>query len=464
MKIKINDQITLYNGDCLKVLDELPENSVDSIVTDPPYEIGFMGKGWDNTGIAFQVETWKKAFRVLKAGGHLLAFSHSRQFHRMAVAIEDAGFEMRDTILWLYGSGFPKSLNIAKAIDKQLGHEGKVIGQAKGASTVGHTFGTLQNTYDVKELSDTAKVWQGWGTALKPAFEPIVLARKPIVLGSVAENVLKNGVGGINIDGCRVGDEAVSSHNAPKGTFAGGEPDRGSDTSTYTEHNGRWPANLIHDGSQEVISMFPDANSSSGSFQANDYKQGSGVTTFSRGNFEGYGDSGSTARFFYSAKASKKDRDEGLDIAGFEAFTTGELQGGRQEGSAGSIMLNDDGTTRLNPYAGAGAVRRNIHPTVKPTDLMQYLVRLITPKGGTVLDMFMGSGSTGKAVIFENAESKTNYKFVGIELDPNYIEVAKTRIDWAIKHAIEGYEEVVINGKKELYKPISIFDQIPKEE
>jgi site-specific DNA-methyltransferase (adenine-specific) len=462
MKIKVNDQITLYQGNCLDVLDQLPDNSVDSIVTDPPYEIGFMGKGWDSTGVAFQIDTWKKALRVLKSGGYLLAFNHSRQFHRMAVAIEDAGFEIRDTIMWLYGSGFPKSLNVAKAIDKHNSYDGKVIGQAKGANTIGHTFGTLQKNYDVKELSDVAKTWQGWGTSLKPAFEPIVLARKPLE-GSVAANVLKYGVGGINIDGCRVGDDPISTHKAPAGTFAGGEANRGSDTSEYNTHTGRWPANVIHDGSSEVINMFPNTISSDGSFAAEEYEQGNGATTFTRGDFKGYGDEGSAARFFYSGKANKKDRDEGLDLTNLPIYSTGELQGGRKENSAGSIMANEDGSTRLNPYAGAGAVRRNIHPTVKPTDLMQYLVRLITPKGGTVLDFFMGSGSTGKAVIFENAENKSGYKFIGVELDPSYIEIAKARLEWSLKNA-DGYKEIIVDGKKILDKPISIFDQIPEEE
>jgi DNA modification methylase len=403
---------TLYLGNSLDVLDTLPDNSVDSIVTDPPYEIGFMGKGWDNTGIAFNVEIWKKALRVLKPGGHMVAFNHSRMFHRMMVAIEDAGFEIRDTIMWLYGSGFPKSLNIGKQFD---------------------------------DNSKESNQWNGWGTALKPAYEPIVLARKPIAEQNIAQNVLKWGVGGINIDECRVGNDIVSVHNAPKGTFAGGEQGRGSDTETYREHNGRFPANIIHDGSDEVVSGFPETKSSGGEFNANDYEEKGVATNFTRGDYVGKNDSGSASRFFYTAKASQDDRNEGLDIAGFEA---------RRE----SDRVKDDGAGGDNPRNRTNKPRLNTHPTVKPTDLMKYLVRLITPKGGVVLDLFMGSGSTGKAVMLENAERQSNYHFIGIDMTKEYVEIAKARIDYAIANPLGEAKVVEVDGNKVLDKPISLFD------
>lgn len=400
---------TLYLGNSLDVLDTLEENSVDSIVTDPPYEIGFMGKGWDNTGIAFSVEIWKKVLRVLKPGGHMVAFNHSRMFHRMMVAIEDAGFEIRDTIMWLYGSGFPKSLNIGKQFD---------------------------------DNSKESNQWNGWGTALKPAYEPIVLARKPILEQNIAKNVLKWGVGGINIDGCRVGDEVVSSHNAPKGTFAGGEPDRGSDTSTYTDHNGRWPANLIHDGSDEVVSGFPETKSSGGEFNANDYEEKGIATNFTRGDYVGRNDSGSASRFFYTAKSNKDDRNEGLDIAGFN-----------------QQVVNDGRQTPIDNAFQRGETKRlNTHPTVKPTDLMKYLVRLITPKGGVVLDLFMGSGSTGKAVMLENATNQSNYHFIGIDMTKEYVEIAKARIDYAIANPLGEAKVIEVDGEKILDTPISLFE------
>jgi site-specific DNA-methyltransferase (adenine-specific) len=460
METKINNSFTIYNEDCLKVLDQLPENSIDAIITDPPYEIGFMNKGWDSTGIAFQVETWKKALRVLKAGGHLLAFNHSRQFHRLAVAIEDAGFEIRDTIMWLYGSGFPKSLNIAKAIDKANGYEGKIIGQAKGSGSTGvNSVGNQQfvaknenedGTYNVRELSETAKQWEGWGTALKPAYEPIVLARKPIAENSIAENVLKHGVGGINIDGCRVGSETISTHNAPTGTFAGGEAGRGSDTETYTSHTGRFPANVIHDNSEEVVNLFPEeAGGGSGGYDFTKTNQGNAaniITNIKSGYH--HNDNGSAARFFYSAKANILDRDEGLDVAGIEEERSSPYGYNKGLNNVGEGMFKD-----------RNSQKRNIHPTVKPTDLMAYLVRLISPKGATILDMFMGSGSTGKAVALENARNNSNYKFIGIELGKEYADIAIARISYAIKTLEEGYEETVIEGKKQLVKPISLFDE-----
>ena len=238
----------ILHGNNLDILPTLADNSIDSIVTDPPYELGFMGKKWDSSGIAYSVELWQQCLRVLKPGGHLLSFGGTRTYHRVAVAIEDAGFELRDSIAWLYGSGFPKSLDVSKAIDKQAGAEREAITEVisdifgdqeveKKLANPGSTADRLamgnnwqDNPVETKPATPEAQQWQGWGTALKPAFEPVIVARKPIE-GTVANNVLKWGTGGLNIDGSRIGTETISTHNAPKGSFAGGEPDRGSDTS-----------------------------------------------------------------------------------------------------------------------------------------------------------------------------------------------------------------------------------------
>lgn len=410
------NEFTLFNGDSRNVIAEMPENSIDSIVCDPPYELGFMGKSWDSTGIANDVQLWKEVLRVLKPGGHLLAFSGSRTYHRMAVAIEDAGFEIRDQIMWVYGSGFPKSHNISKGIDKAAGAEREVVSSYKGVTKGDGGRYNWHNTDEVGSTmvdvtipaTDAAKQWQGWGTALKPAHEPIVLARKPVE-GTVANNVLTYGVGGINIDGTRVGSETVSVHHAPKGTFAGGEPDRGSDTSTYENHIGRFPANFIHDGSDQVVALFPDVKGATSRTPT----KPTNATSYVLGgdsNTPIYDDglNTSAARFFYCAKASKRDRNEGLD--GFETKVAGGMQG-RTDGSMGSITYN-----------------KNHHPTVKPIDLMQYLCRLITPPNGTILDPFLGSGSTGKAAMYEG------FNFVGIELTQEYLPIAKARIEFALNN------------------------------
>jgi hypothetical protein len=318
-------------GDCREVLKQLPDCSIDSIVTDPPYELGFMGKSWDSTGVAYDVTVWQECLRVLKPGGHLLAFGGSRTYHRLAVAIEDAGFQIRDQIMWVYGSGFPKSLNIGKAIDKAAGAEREVIGQKmyarKGVAIAeertaigGGSFGEARMGDITTPATDKAKEWEGWGTALKPAHEPIVLARKPLD-GTVANNVLTHGVGGINIDGCRVGSEVVERGNAGRG--------RGHNEGTYKlgfgvidlkqTSTGRFPANFIHDGSDEVLELFPQTSPSKAAARG-----GTNPNPMDWGNNRSDGDivkghtdnGGSAARFFYCAKANKKDRNEGLD--GFE--------------------------------------------------------------------------------------------------------------------------------------------------
>ena len=376
----------LLVGDCRAQMATLPDASVDAIVTDPPYELGFMGKSWDASGIAYDGEVWRQALRVLKPGGHLLAFSGSRTYHRMVVAIEDAGFEIRDQIMWLYGSGFPKSHDVSKAIDREAGVERQVVGQATDGAGNGSVIGlgtvaSMSTVYDITApATPEAERWSGWGTALKPAHEPICVARKPL-RGTVAANVLAYGTGAINVDGCRVrwandsdkqhGRPASSpkAHNGIDGQAFKIRDRSQEDPETNQSSLGRWPANVIHDGSEEATAGMGDA-----------------------------------ARFFYSAKASKADRDEGME--GWDDRTFNRVNPGGLE----------------NDPRWAPVERKNVHPTVKPTDLMRYLVRLVTPPGGTVLDPFTGSGSTGKAAILEG------FRFIGCELSPDYAAIAEARI------------------------------------
>lgn len=410
----------IHIGSNLDVLPTLPDNSIDSIVTDPPYELGFMGKSWDSTGIAYNVGLWRECLRVLKPGGHLLAFSGSRTYHRMTCAIEDAGFEVRDQMMWVYGSGFPKSHNISKALDKEAGQERETVGFKSAGIGTGKSYGALVGEREkvktnlvavTAPATEAAKQWDGWGTALKPAHEPICLARKPIE-GTVAENVLKWGVGGINIDACRVGSNGGCS-GAGKSTETRNTFGKGLN-GTFAKPVpglGRFPANLMHDGSQEVLDLFPgDAGAAapvrrghSGESNGiyNDYAQrGDDGATF-------YSDKGSAARFFYCPKASKSDRDDGCDT--FEE---------KRE----SDCIKHDGVGGDNPRNRTNKLRKNIHPTVKPTELMRYLCRLITPPGGTVLDPFTGSGSTGRGAVLEG------FNFVGIELSAEYAAIAEARI------------------------------------
>ena len=468
----------LLHGDCLEQMKTLPDNSVDAIVTDPPYGISFMAKKWDYD--VPKVEVWQEAMRVLKPGGHALIACGTRTQHRMVVNIEDAGFEIRDVVSWIYGSGFPKSLNIGKAIDKARTEDNEpsarvaawlnsfmpegwnmnqwrkhlnrnVVGvEHGGGSAQGWTTETTEGQVKprvptveqwamLKELltlpddmdaevwrlngnkgqpgenfkkrevvgtetrpsgrsfaegasgfakgeinitapaTEAAKQWDGWGTALKPACEFFTLARKPLSEKTVAANVLKWGTGGINIDGCRVGDE--KRKNPPVGDLTSIGSSRGRPKGEGTEVTGRFPANLIHDGSDEVLAGFPETKSAgkardgSGAIVSDEYNA-SGYHLPPNRNMHRFGDKGSAARFFYCPKASKADRDEG-----------------------------------------------NVHPTVKPTALMAYLCRLITPAGGTVLDPFMGSGSTGKAAVREG------FDFIGCELDADYHAIATARIE-----------------------------------
>jgi DNA modification methylase len=411
----------LINADCIEAMKAMPDNSVDSIVTDPPYELGFMGKSWDASGIAFNVEVWQEALRVIKPGGHLIAFSGSRTYHRMAVAIEDAGFQIRDQIMWVYGSGFPKSHNIEKAINKVDGVEflekpasGVGFMNAEGAGGYNTTINQLEQ---VGDSSERAAQWDGWGTALKPAHEPMVLARKPLI-GTVANNVLTFGVGGLNIDATRVGyqegevDFTKQQNQTATATVKMGGAKPGDSIQMFKE-NGRFPANFIHDGSDEVVALFPDTKGKVGmTQQASTRGLYEGGTSFGDTNTnDGIADSGSAARFFYCAKASKRDRNEGLD--GFEAKRDHD---GRADGGVGGD----------NPRNRTNNAKLNHHPTVKPTSLMQYLIRLVTPPNGTVLDPFMGSGSTGKACAYEG------FEFIGIDQSAEYVAIAQARIDFAL--------------------------------
>lgn len=357
--------VEIIHGDCSVVVEMLASNSIHSIITDPPYALvsigkrfgkpssvparagvyartgrGFMGKTWDNGGVAFDPNFWVEALRVLRPGGHVLAFGGTRTYHHIAMAIDDAGFEIRDQIGWAYGSGFPKSHN-------QFGE------------------------------------WNGWGTALKPAWEPIVVARKPLD-GTVMENLTRWGVGALNIDGCRVPSESGLV--------------------------GRWPANLVHDGSDEVLAAFPPARGqiarASSSSQTRKTQHVYGAMKRGSDGSVPRDTGGSAARFFYCAKASRADRDDGL--VGFEKLP----------------LLWSAGTKNPGSFQSAGTEKaaRNPHPTVKPTELMRWLCRLVTPPGGTVLDPFMGSGSTGRGALLEG------FAFVGIEMEPDYVDIARARI------------------------------------
>jgi DNA modification methylase len=372
------DNALVHLGDCRDILRNRADESFDAIVTDPPYELGFMGKKWDASGVAYDVELWRQCLRVLKPGGHLLAFGGTRTYHRMTVAIEDAGFEIRDSIHWIYGSGFPKSLDVSKAIDKAAGVEREVVGIGKGIVSNGcgrynwHAEGTegRGGDFDITApATDAARQWDGWGTALKPAHEPIVLARKPLA-GTVAHNVLTHGTGALNIDATRVAtdDRFGGGTKATSGFVNGYEHDG------WTPGNsaGRWPANVILD---DTIT--------------DDW-----------------------ARYFYCAKPSKAERNAGLDY--LEARITNEIT---PPGTKGSN----------SPRAGANRNKaaQNFHPTVKPLTLMRYLIRLVTPPGGIVLDPFTGSGTTLVAAQLEGFNS------TGIEMTDEYLPIIAGRLRWA---------------------------------
>lgn len=365
----------LIQADCLRALAVFPENRFDSCVTDPPYELGFMGKKWDASGIAFSVDLWRAVLRVLKPGAHLLAFGGTRTAHRMACAIEDAGFEIRDCLTWNYKTGFPKSLDVSKAIDEARGEKPPVVvagASGVGAASVNAPGSGLNVNFQARPqtapvTAAAAAAWKGWGTGLKPALEPIYLCRKPLI-GTVAKNVETFGTGALNIDACRIGTDIVGGGGA-----FGSSWKEGSGLSKGYEArpvSGRWPANALFDDSD------PDLQ-----------------------------------KYFFCAKPSRKERDAGCDH--LPARSGGEATD-REDDSAGVA----------NPRAGAGRTggARNFHPTVKPVELMRYLVRLVTPVDGTVLDPFCGSGTTGIAARLEARG------FLGIEREPDYFTIAEARI------------------------------------
>ena len=392
-------------GDSLEVLKDFEDNYFDSVVTDPPYGLAFMGKKWDYD--VPQVELWKEVYRVLKPGGHILSFAGSRTYHRMAVNIEDAGFEIRDMLGWLYGSGFPKSHNIGKAVDKLQGNERKKIKNDKRvAGSLGNNVnmsgGVAKKDY---EYTKGNSQWEGWGTALKPAHEPIVMARKPFNT-SVAENVLTHGTGGINIDECRVGtNEKLKFERKKESTTTSGWRD--VNRNPYEQHNeGRFPANIIHDGSEEVLEIFPETKSGSGIKNKNPKKIFG--STFKSGDKRFFkADSGTAARFFYCAKASKAERNMGLDDYEEKQVTDGTIRSNQE-------------TARK--FGANSAKRKNYHPTVKPIKLMEYLVRLVTPKEGIVLEPFAGSGTTLIAC------KQQGFNYIGIEKEQEYCDIAEARL------------------------------------
>ena len=464
----IKKQAKLMLGDNMESLKKLPDNSIDSIVTDPPYALtsikkrfgkegsapaqfgtdgafqraskGFMGKEWDAE--VPTVEFWREVYRVLKPGGHILSFGGTRTYHRMVVNIEDAGFEIRDQVMWLYGSGFPKSHNIGKAVDKIEGNEREVVGEyiapdgkvRKGVNKDIMPNATEWDNEDRIQTKGQSK-YEGWGTALKPANEPICVARKPLSEKTIAENVIKWGTGGINIDGCRVGSESIKVAGHPYEGFNKETKDiegqlRNMENNDDEYREGRFPANIILDESAAELldeqSGISKSSCKSGIVEgkeagqmyhrheqpSNNYKQKIMVGD--------YNDKGGASRFFYVAKVSKKERNLGLD--GFE----------EKETTTQFVQDSNEGRNMSAKYQALRPARKNTHPTLKPINLMTYLCRLITPEGGIVLDPFMGSGSTGISALLEG------FRFVGMEMDKDYFKIAEARIE-----AYEEYRKLI---------------------
>jgi site-specific DNA-methyltransferase (adenine-specific) len=426
-------KVKLMLGDNMESLKKLPDNSIDSIVSDPPYGLSFMGKKWDYD--VPSIEFWKEVYRVLKPGGHILSFGGTRTYHRMVVNIEDAGFEIRDQIMWLYASGFPKSLNVGKTIEKF-----KKTGNASWNGTGDSSNGSLgysklqkEQGYRPEDYSNRHQnkieidnEYEGWGTALKPANEPICVARKPLSEKSVAENVLRWGTGGINIDGSRVGIVGKDDRSAGKRTcniFDEVKVSGGIDSPEYIPNEkGRFPANIILD---EIAGELLDEQTGylkSGEVKphhkknktANGY-QGSCYGKFQNEDttLKGYGDGVGASRFFYCAKVSKAERNMGLD----------EFEEKENVMPGINTFDNDGNRLRVDGSIIPPLVSKNNHPTVKPVALMSYLCRLVTPPNGIVLDPFMGSGSTGIAARLEG------FRFLGMEMDEDYFKIAEARIE-----------------------------------
>ena len=500
-------EIDLRLGDCIEILKTLEGNSVDSIITDPPYHLtsitkrfgkegsapaqygtdgafaraskGFMGKEWDGGDIAFRTDVWKECLRVLKPGGHLLSFGGSRTYHRMAVAIEDAGFEVRDQIMWIYGSGFPKSHNIGKAIDKIQGNEREVVGDNPNHRKLQETNTMVGEPHSGDGIITKGNSeWEGWGTALKPAHEPICMARKPLSEKSIAENVLKHGTGGINIDDCRIGNEVRNNGSSLRDIRSGSLDAQISSKRERLEREdsiveGRFPANIMFECiCDEVIpdekgevkrsnngtsNYYPEQNTLNKGVETKHYTdkgdihtnpncpcrlldEQSGVSkgtekkskfvNYGNGEYgkkdgrktqptpkeiEGtwYGDKGGASRFFYCPKVSKKERNAGLE----------DMENRPSQLNSGGIGRKTSVEKRLETNGENAPTTKNIHPTVKPIALMEYLIKLVTPKGAVVMDCFMGSGSTGIAA------KNLGMSFIGIEKEEEYFEIAKQRIN-----------------------------------
>ena len=418
-------QIKLMVGDNMLSLAKLPDNSIDSVVTDGPYGLSFMNKRWDYE--VPSVDFWKEVYRVLKPGGHVLSFGGTRTYHRMVVNIEDAGFEIRDQIQWLYGSGFPKSHNIGKAVDKIQGNEREVVGKSKPRGSSIHGGGQNVGVPDINTKGTTPQ--EGWGTALKPAVEPICVARKPLSESTIAANVLKWGTGGINIDGCRIGSDTIKVNGGGR-THYDGRDNPGWNNPSETENEGRFPANIIFDESAAEMldeqSGISKTNCKKGTDINSEVKGGSAFPTsgYKKATIQStISDQGGASRFFYIAKVSKSERNMGLD--GFEDKIKTSLQVNMADG------IIPDTHNRFS------SVTKNTHPTLKPVQLMAYLCRLVTPVGGIVLDPFMGSGSTGISACLEG------FRFVGMEMNEEYFTIASARIE-----AYEKYRPFVEKKKK----------------
>jgi len=477
----------VINADCIEAMAELDEASIDAIVCDPPYGLEFMGKEWDRLGKVpghtgpqwggygwhgsgidrgrnMAMQEWHQAWaaqalRILKPGGHLLAFGGTRTYHRLACAIEDAGFEIRDCIVWMYGSGFPKSLDVSKAIDKAAGAEREVMGKYRvpADSDAGNAGEVIRSDDDAAGIfgvtsgiegrditapaTPEAQQWQGWGTALKPAHEPIVVARKPLV-GTVSQNVLQHGTGALNVDGTRIGYQGEADQASAKpggkataksGALAGGTQNDNSRSEFQADNTkGRWPANVILDeqAAAELDAQTGELGKSSGGVNPGgpfiDGGWGGGGTSPNAG---GLGDTGGASRFFYTAKTSRSERNAGLE--GFEAKQQNSENGARTYNdrcaNCGKKFVGSEDSRCACPIGEKVTdktvyVNRNNHPTVKPIELMRWLIRLVTPPGGTVLDPFTGSGSTGCAAVLEG------FDFIGIEREAEYVAIAEARI------------------------------------
>lgn len=416
----------IYNGTCLDVLKTLPDNSIDSCVTDPPYGISFMNKHWDYD--VPKVEVWKEVLRVLKPGGHILCACGTRTQHRMAVNIEDAGFEIRDVITWHYGSGFPKSLDVGKAIDKLQGNEREDLGASPAQRLNKPDSDVYEAGIRGKECRITKgnSEHEGWGTALKPATEFWTLARKPLSEKTVAENVLKYGTGGINIDGSRIettdeikpisgGQERIQKMIQAQGyrPYTDGIPAEKKDDTYYQNEKGRFPANVIFDDFTGKILDEQTGILTSGTGAIRKNAEGLfGLGGDGMANVE-YGDSGGASRFFYCPKADNYERNKGL-----KGFEVKQAVGGG--GGIGDYL--DDVNSASGKYGSEKAPKRNHHPTVKPIDLMRYLVKLITPKRGICLDPYCGSGTTLIGCKLE----LINY--IGIEREEEYCKIAEARV------------------------------------